>query len=59
LCLTKLLALAACLGGSRDLNAMLDHIDHLKKTVGAEHIAIGTDVFYHSRFEEADENALG
>jgi membrane dipeptidase len=34
----------AFLGGSGDLNAMLNHIDHVKKRFGVEHVAIGTDV---------------
>ncbi|MDP7133441.1 MAG: membrane dipeptidase [Planctomycetota bacterium] len=34
------------LGGSGDINAMLDHIDHMIKTFGADHVAIGTDVSY-------------
>lgn len=33
----------AFLGRSGDLNAMLDHIDHAVKTIGADHVAIGTD----------------
>ena len=36
------------LGRSMDLNAFLDHIDYLVKLVGAEHVAIGTDMVYGS-----------
>jgi membrane dipeptidase len=32
------------LQGSGDINAFLDHIDHAVKLVGADHVAIGTDV---------------
>lgn len=32
------------LGGSRDISAFLDHVDHAVKLVGPEHVAIGTDV---------------
>lgn len=34
------------LGRSADLNALLDHIDHAVGLVGADHVAIGTDVCY-------------
>ena len=34
------------LGRSMDLAAFLDHIDHMAKVVGTDHIAIGTDVAY-------------
>ena len=37
------------LGGAGDINAMLDHIDHIVKTFGPDHTAIGTDVAYTSR----------
>jgi membrane dipeptidase len=37
------------LGRTGDLNAMLDHIDHIAKRFGADHVAIGTDVAYFSR----------
>jgi membrane dipeptidase len=37
----------AFLGGSGDINAMLDHIDYMVKTFGADHVAIGTDVSYN------------
>lgn len=32
------------LGGSGDLSALIDHIDHARKTIGADHVGIGTDV---------------
>jgi len=38
----------AFLGGSGDINAMLDHIDHVVRNFGADHVAIGTDVAYTS-----------
>ncbi|MFH0965827.1 MAG: membrane dipeptidase, partial [Planctomycetota bacterium] len=31
------------LGGKGDIRAMLDHVDHVAKTFGVEHAAIGTD----------------
>lgn len=47
----------AFLGGTGDLNALLDHVDYLVKTVGADHVAIGTDTAYTSR-NAAAERAL-
>ena len=38
----------AFLGGSGDVRAMLDHIDHAVKAFGADHVTIGTDVAYQS-----------
>jgi len=34
---------------SGDLTALLDHVDHVVKKFGPEHVAIGTDVVYSSR----------
>jgi len=34
----------AFLGGSMDLNALLDHVDYLAKLVGVDHIGMGSDV---------------
>jgi membrane dipeptidase len=36
------------LRGKGDINALLDHIDHVAKTFGTEHVAIGTDVAWSS-----------
>jgi len=38
----------AFLGRSGDINAMLDHIDYIARTIGVDHVAIGTDVTYYS-----------
>lgn len=42
-----------CIGsflrGKGDLNAFLDHIDHVAKKFGVDHVAIGTDTAYSSR----------
>ncbi|MEZ5354240.1 MAG: membrane dipeptidase [Bryobacteraceae bacterium] len=46
------------LGRTRDIRAMLDHIDHLVKTFGADHVAIGTDVAYTSRHSAAESRKL-
>jgi membrane dipeptidase len=42
------------LGRSADLNAMLDHLDYAIKTLGAEHVAIGTDLVYASRTDTVE-----
>jgi membrane dipeptidase len=44
------------LGGTGDIAAMLNHIDYAVKRFGAEHVAIGTDISYSSRFD-AEERA--
>jgi membrane dipeptidase len=43
----------AFLGRTRDLNALLDHIDYVVKHFGANHVAIGTDISHISSFTEA------
>ncbi|MCC6883531.1 MAG: membrane dipeptidase [Verrucomicrobiales bacterium] len=42
------------LGGRGDLNALLDHLDHVIKTFGPDHAAIGTDVAYVSRYDQEE-----
>lgn len=42
------------LGGSEDINALLDHIDYVVDLVGIDHVAIGTDRSYDA--EGFDEN---
>ena len=37
------------LGGTGDIGAMLDHIDHVVRKFGADYVGIGTDVAYTSR----------
>ncbi len=41
-------AIAAFLGGKGDISSLLDHIDHVVKRFGADHVAIGTDKAYTS-----------
>ena len=38
---------APILGLSRDISALLDHVDHVAKKFGVEHVAIGLDVAYN------------
>lgn len=42
------------LRGKGDLNALLDHIDHVAKNFGVDHVAIGTDISYNSRNSSAE-----
>lgn len=42
------------LRGTGDISALLDHIDYAIRTVGADHVAIGTDIAYRSRYSEAE-----
>ncbi|HAA76014.1 TPA: dipeptidase [Candidatus Latescibacteria bacterium] len=44
------------LGGKGDISAMLDHIDYVARTFGADHVTIGTDRSYTSH-QSAAENA--
>lgn len=42
------------LGGNGDITTFLDHIDYAVRKFGPEHVAIGTDVAYVSRYEEEE-----
>jgi membrane dipeptidase len=46
------------LGGSGDITALLDHIDHVVKTFGVDHVGIGTDVSYTSRNYAAERKKI-
>jgi membrane dipeptidase len=46
------------LGGRGDINAFLDHIEHVVKRVGVNHVAIGTDIAYTSRQEAAERKRV-
>lgn len=48
----------AFLGGTGDIAALLDHIDHVAKTFGPDHVAIGTDVAYTSRNAAAERKKI-
>jgi membrane dipeptidase len=50
--------IAGFLGGTADLNAMLDHILYVVKKFGADRVAIGTDVAYSSRNSEAEQKKV-
>ena len=42
------------LGGTGDITALLDHLDHVIRKFGAQHAAIGCDVAYVSRFDREE-----
>jgi membrane dipeptidase len=52
-------SVASFLGRSGDLNAMLDHIEHLVRHYGADHVAIGTDLAYIPRSADEEYRKAG
>jgi membrane dipeptidase len=46
------------LGGQHDIAAFLDHIDHVVRKVGVDHVAIGTDIAYRSRNDASERRKL-
>jgi membrane dipeptidase len=50
--------LAPFLGRSENIAAMLDHIDHVVKKFGPDHVTIGTDVAYKSSRIDAEMKKL-
>lgn len=46
------------LGGAGDIGVFLNHLEYLVKKFGAEHAAIGMDVAYTSRNEEAERKKV-
>lgn len=47
-------AVAAFLGGTGDIAAMLNHVDYVAKHFGTDHVAIATDNAYASRYGDAE-----
>jgi membrane dipeptidase len=45
-------AYGSMLGGSGDLAMLLNHIDYIVKTIGIDHVGIGTDLCYHRKWPE-------
>jgi len=43
---------AGMIGGSDDLNQVLDHIEYISRLVGVDHVGIGTDLQYSRRWPE-------
>jgi membrane dipeptidase len=52
-------AVPSFLGGTKDINAMLNHIDYVAKKFGPEHVAIGTDIVYSSDSTRKERGKLG
>jgi membrane dipeptidase len=52
--LVGICCIARFLGGKGDITALLDHIDYVAKKFGVDHVAIGTDVSYVSRFDREE-----
>jgi len=46
------------LRGQGDINALLDHVDHVVKTVGVDHVTLGTDVAYTSQNAAAESKKV-
>ena len=46
------------LRGEGDINALLDHVDHVIKTVGVDHVTLGTDVAYTSQNAAAENKKI-
>ncbi|MCH2591014.1 MAG: dipeptidase [Planctomycetales bacterium] len=46
------------LRGRGDINALLDHVDHVVKTVGVDHVTLGTDVAYTSQNAAAERKKV-
>ncbi len=46
------------LGGAEDIGRFLDHIDHVAKKFGPEHVAIGIDLAYDSRLAAAERKKI-
>ena len=56
--LVGICAIGPYLGGKCDINTFLDHIDHVAKKVGVDHVSIGTDIAYSSRNVEAENKKI-
>ncbi len=56
--LVGICCISSFLGGAGDITAMLDHIDHVVRKFGADHVGIGTDVAYTSRNSAAERKKI-
>jgi membrane dipeptidase len=45
-------AYSSMLGGSGDIAMLLNHIDYIVKTIGVDHVGIGTDLSYQRKWPE-------
>ena len=48
----------AFLGHAGDITVMMEHIDHVKKRFGSNHVAIGTDIAYMSSNNAAENRKI-
>ena len=46
------------LRGKGDINALLDHVDHVVRTFGVDHVGLGTDVAYTSQYAAAANSKI-
>ncbi len=46
------------LGGTGDIAAMMKHIDYVVKNFGSDHVAIGTDIAYFSRYGSVENKKI-
>ena len=56
--LRRFCCISRFLRGRGDINALLDHVDHVVKTVGADHVTLGTDVAYTSQNAAAENKKV-
>jgi len=56
--LVGICCIARFLGGKGDISALLDHIDYVAKKFGVDHVAIGTDTAYVSRYDQEERAAI-
>ena len=53
-----ILCVPGFLGGTGDISAMMQHIDYVVKKYGFDHVGIGTDVAYESRFSSEENKKI-
>ena len=56
--LTGIACIPSFLGNPGNITAFLNHIDHVAKVAGVDHVGIGTDVAYQSRHAAAENAKL-
>jgi membrane dipeptidase len=56
--LVGICCISSFLGGTADIAAMLDHVDHVVRKFGADRVGIGTDVAYTSRNAAAENKKI-
>ncbi len=56
--LVGICCISGFLGGDGNIKTFLDHIDYVAKKFGADHVAIGTDIAYESRFAAEERKKI-